>query len=497
MNETIRHDGGRQWLITGLAVIIGAALAGQLGPLVLRNSPADATLIQLLIVGFGTAVLIGVVFRPEVGVLVLVALLTTNASDVMVRTLAVPSPLQWLTVAVAAGLGLRMWRGVSGEPKELVLDPLLVPLSLYLTVILASSLLASEPANSDQRLMEHLKGLLVFLVVTNAVRSRENLRHVVWAIVLAGAFLASISMLQVMTGRFDSNFLGFGQMKVAQIVGEIREPRISGPLTDPNFYAQLLVALFPLALARFWDEGRPAHKLLAGSALLVIIAATFLTYSRGGAVALALVLLLVLISRRIRVRIIVAGLVASAALLLVPSNFTGRLSTLQQVIPGVASVEEEGADSSFRQRQLFMAVAWEMFRDRPLLGVGAGNYTERYEEYSAQVGTNLRSFDKFGGPYFPHSTPFEILAETGLAGLVTFAAIILTALAGLVRAVRAFGQSGHRHEAHLTIAIGAGLTGYLATSVLLHAHYVHYFWLLISLVAAARQVSKRSAEDER
>jgi O-antigen ligase len=131
-----------------------------------------------------------------------------------------------------------------------------------------------------------------------------------------------------------------------------------------------------------------------------------------------------------------------------------------------------------------------MFEDHPLLGVGAGNYTKRYGDYSADLGSTLRSFDKFGGPYYPHSTPVEILAETGLLGFFAFGAVVLMAFASLTRAFRSFTRSGLQTEADLAIAVGLGLIGYLTTSLLLHAHHVHTFWLLVTLAGAARQVSK-------
>ena len=478
----------RRQLLAAFAVALFAFAAGQVAGLELAEQLAQVGVIELLIFAGGA---VAVLRWPHLGVLALVALIYTNASEVAVRNLAIPSPLQVLALGVAAGLALRMFAGERPRPA-LVLDPLLLPLTLYLAAVFASSLVAADPALSDERLTEHLKGLLFFLVLTNAVLTPKDLRRAVWALLLAGAAIASISVFQVLTHSYGSDFFGFGRIKVAQIVGEVREPRIAGPLSDPNFYAQILVSLVPLAIARVFDERRFTLKLVAAYALGAITLAAVFTYSRGGALALGLVLILSLVRRLARFRYLIAALLVVAPLsLAIPAEYTGRLVTLRQMVPGTSTEDFSKLDTSFRQRSLMTTAAWEMFLDRPLLGVGAGNYTLYFQDYSRDVGTTLRSYEKFGGPYFPHSTFAEILAETGIPGFVAYAAVILMAYAALAEGFASFRRLGRRIEANITASIAIALTAHLVTSVLLHAHYVQYLWVWIALAASARQVARR------
>jgi hypothetical protein len=60
-----------------------------------------------------------------------------------------------------------------------------------------------------------------------------------------GAALATLSILQFLTESFNTTFGGFAQSAVQNICAQTDDVRISGPISDPNFYAQLLVMLVP------------------------------------------------------------------------------------------------------------------------------------------------------------------------------------------------------------------------------------------------------------
>ena len=488
-------------LIAGGAVVLGAVCAGYyvgLGPGWL-GAPAAQWQMILLFGGVIAALGLWAVFkRPEAGLLMLVVLLYTNASEVGVRRYDLPSLLQLLSLATAAGVAIRLLPRHEGPGKRLVLDPLLVPIGLYGIVMFVSSLGAVNLDLADEKVAGLLKGLLVFLVVTNLTTSKATLQRVVWALVLSGAILGTISVYQVLTGAYDQDFGGFGRTKVAQIVGESREPRIAGSLSDANFYAQILVALVPLALYRLWDGRSLGVKLLAGYALAVCTLAAIFTYSRGGAIALALVLLLALLHKRVSVRYFLVGLLVLAPLaLLVPQGFESRVGTLLELAPNSQgdNAGAESEDSSFRHRKILMAAAGEMFTDHPLIGVGPGNYSEHFQEYADQSGMTMRSFDNFGHQQFPHNLYLEVAAETGIAGLLAFFAVIASTMISLYVAYRSFMNAQATRTANMVASLALSITAFLATSLFLHGTYIRYLWLLVAVSAAARQIGRQAELD--
>jgi O-antigen ligase len=438
--------------------------------------------------------LIAIFKWPELGLLLLVALVYTNASEPAIRALNIPSPLQLLALGTAVAGAVRLLSRGEGRERKLILDPLLVPLALYGIVLFASSLEADNIDLADAGLAEYLRGLLIFLIVTNLATSRPMLRNVIWALVLSGAFLGSISLYQVLTGSYGQDFGGFGRVKVAEVISQSRDPRIAGPLGDPNFYGQILVMLVPLALYRLWDEHSPGRKLVAGFALAVILGAGVFTFSRGGAVALALVVPLAVLHRKIQAKYILLVLLAVAPLsLVVPERYVGRLSTLAQLAPASSEGVLSNEDSSFRDRKLLMTVALQMFADHPLLGVGAGNYSEHYAEYADHIGTTVSSDEKFGRVRYPHNLYLQIAAETGLVGLLAFAAIIAATLVSLRSAYRSFTRAGATGSADIVVSLALAITAFLATSLFLHGSYIRYLWLLVAISAAAGQIARRTA----
>lgn len=451
---------------------------------------------QQIAVAGGFLCLLAIFKWPELGLLLLVALIYTNASEPAIQALNIPSPLQLLALGTAAATAARLLSRAEGSGRRLILDPLLVPLALYAIVIFGSSLEANDVGLADAGLAEFLRGLLIFLIVTNLATSRPILRHVIWALVLSGAFLGSISLYQVLTGSYGQDFGGFGRVKVAEVISQSRDPRIAGPLGDPNFYGQILVMLVPLALYRLWDEHSPTRKLVAGFALAVILGAAVFTFSRGGAVALAVVVPLALLHRKIQAKYILLILLAVAPLsLVVPERYSDRLSTLAQLAPASNEAVLSNEDSSFRDRKLLMTVALRMFSDHPLLGVGVGNYSEHFDEYADHIGTTVSSKEKFGRVRYPHNLYLQIAAETGLAGLLAFAAIIAATLFSLRSAYRSFTRAGATGSADIVVSLALALTAFLATSLFLHDSYIRYLWLLVAISAAAGQIARRTAAE--
>jgi len=479
-----------------LAIAAGYLAARGTGGGAMQSAFQSPERLVLAIIGLLALVLI--FQRPEWGLLAVVVLLYTNASDAVVHDFGLPSPLQVATIVAALAVLHRVnLREFAPSGARVVLDPLLIPLSLYGAAIFLSSLAAMDLEVADERLMEFLKGLLVFVVMTNLATSKAMLRRIIWALVLSGAFLATISAYQVLTGSYDNEFAGFGNIKVAEIVAESRKPRIAGPLSDPNFYAQILVMLAPIALYRFWDEQSPGRKALAGYALFVVALAAVSTFSRGGAIALAFVTALALVQKKVRLRHLVPVLLALLPLsYLAPQSVSDRLGTLVQLAPtGADDTDASVADSSFRDRRRLMTVAWQMFSDHPLIGVGAGNYSDHFDQYADQVGMTVSSYEKFGREHFPHNLYLQFAAELGVTGLLAFAAIVVASFAALRRAYARFAAAGDIESADMVVSVALGLLAFLVTSLFLHGTYIRYMWLLVAIAAAARQIALRTSQE--
>lgn len=474
-----------------LALALGiGALAGALAitlPDLFHLSPRlSASHLLALAAGLTTAVLL--VYRPTWALVALVALVQLNLSEVLVRFHSFPSTLQLLAVPAA----LAAWRVArSAKTTSLMAHPIPWLAAAWCLTLAVSSTWALEPAHADLRALESAKGVLVLVFV--GVLASSSLRRFFAAIVTALAAASALALIagaQVATGRYDQDFGGLARVKQAHIYGDIFEPRIAGPLGDPNFFAQSLLVLVPVALLLGWYGARRHQRLASWVAAGLLVCGTVLTYSRGGALALATGAALAYMTRGPRLRELAAGvLVLFLVVPLLPHGFWERLGTLKQFLPGQEVVVE--SDGALEKRRLVTRTAWVMFLDHPFVGVGAGNYGDRFLPYSDRVGSDAREYDPFERR-FPHSLYLEIAAETGLVGLTVFGLLVLTVLASAEGAIRRFARQGLGTAAMATRGLQLGLLAYLVSSLFLHAEFERYLWLLAGLVLAADLLSRAS-----
>ncbi len=434
----------------------------------------------------GALIAIAALKWPQSGLLGLVALLYANVSEVGVRAHGLPSVLQLLwPVLLFAVIGSVL---VTAR-HTLVWDPVMVWLVVYGAVMFASSAGAASPRLADGALLEYGLALLLVFVIVNLLTSERALRRVAWVMLLVGVFLGTISMHQVLTSSYDFLYGGFGRTKMAGIVGRLWEPRIAGPLSDPNFYGQILLVLVPVAFYRLWDEASLRLKAVAAYALWVILLALEFTYSRGAALGLVVVLLLAAVHKKRLVHLSIALLILLPLLLVLPRQFGDRLRTIRQLLP-TRTESSIHLDSSFQGRVLVMRTAWEMFLDHPWLGVGVGNYSEHYDEYSERVGSIASSYENFSQRRLPHNLYLEVAAETGLMGLAAFGAILAGTLLSFWSAYRAFSARGDHCSASVAMSLALGFVGYLVSSLFLHGQYMRYFWLLVAMAIGAKQIAQ-------
>lgn len=478
----------------GAAAAVGAVLGwlavAEPGLLQLDLAPSP---VGLTVLGLAAALVLLILRRPDVGFLLLVGTVYLNLSEVLVRFHGLPSLLQLMAVplAVAGVASLSVRRENRAVP--FLLTGLLV---VYPAVLLLSSAVAREPALADERFLEVVKALGIYLLVLLLVPSLAVLRRGAWVMVAAGSLLGALGTYQALTGGFHNEWGGLARVKMAHLYGEVFVPRVAGPLGDPNFFSQILLVLVPVALFLGWGAASTRARWTGFVCAGLLAAGTVLTYSRGAALALGCITLLAFVSHGVtRRQVAAAAVLLPVLLLLLPPDFTRRLTTIDQLLPW-REQEVIDPDASFAKRGLLTAAAWRMFLDQPLLGVGGGNYTVHFPSYAEEVGTPARDYDGEGARRFAHSLYLEILAETGIVGLAAFGiamAAFVIALEGARRRLRARGDPA---SAGLARGFQLALLGYLLSSVFLHGHFQRYLWLLLAFGAVLVREAARLGPGE-
>jgi O-antigen ligase len=271
------------------------------------------------------------------------------------------------------------------------------------------------------------------------------------------------------------------------ISGNGLRPRLAGPIGEKNRYAQVLLVLLPLALSRLRAERRGSMRLLAGACAALILAGVVLSFSRGAGVALLIVLLAAGALRMISLRqtLAILAVVVGLAAVIAP-DYIVRLQSLGGA--DTALSQSSGVDGAIQGRATENIAALHVFRDHPVLGVGPGQFFNRY---SAQYGNalDLRFLEQNRRA---HNLYLEIAADTGLLGLAAFVGIVAVTMAQL-RRLSVLCRARAPELASLGQALLLALIAYMASGAFLQLAYQRYFWFLMALANAAVWLLRREA----
>lgn len=320
-------------------------------------------------------------------------------------------------------------------------------LGMWLAACLISALLASDPALGLRAFFRKtaeyaLVALAMALLARDEARLRLVLITLAWACVV-------FSVDGIIQWKFGHDLLRW------------HVPwghRLTGPLDNPNNYATYLVMVTPIQLWVIFNCQKrwQAAGLLLG--VLLSIPALVFTDSRlsWGAFAFS-VLVFAVLARR-------AALLVYPALLLLGLWRWDALRLFSELSPGRA----EG-----------WSIAWRMFLDHPIVGIGHGTYMANYMSYlSSAEGSWPR-------PQYAHNCYLQLLAEGGIMGLGTFLLVVGWVV---IRAVRRLSASAVRLCAPLSGLVTSLLVFFLGITFdtgLYSLPIALLFWSLLGLTVGA------------
>jgi O-antigen ligase len=302
------------------------------------------------------------------------------------------------------------------------------------------------------------EAVLVFVVVATTLTTPRDVRFVALAFVIG-------SVVSVTIG-----FLGFGEPTDPNRAAAVGD-RLVGGGGDPNYQAAAFLGAMFVTGGLISVYRRLAARIALSLALALITAGFFATQSRGGLLALgfALIAAFVLLPRH-RARILGLAVIAGIGLAVwLPSHSEGldRLTHFG------------GSGGSGRQDE--WTVAWRIFGEHHLTGVGVGNFTLLEPRYVLQPGSLTHVKLVAETPSLVHNAYLQLLAETGVVGLVAFLLVLLGSLRACWVAARRFDALGLRDQADLARAILIATIG-MAAAMFFISHANDYrLWVLFAL----------------
>jgi O-antigen ligase len=328
-----------------------------------------------------------------------------------------------------------------------------IPVAAFIAANVVSAATSDDPAASFDALRFHPIGLLVYFGALNLV-ARGGCRRLAVAVLIMITILGADCLWQFHHG---SSLLR-GHVPI--------DGRYMGSLAHPTDVS-ILPILFPLSFPLFADR---RGALIAVGAIALITAAVSVSGTRAAWLAVLL-------------SMAAFGWISGKASAWAVALCAAALSISLVIAATTASSAPQRLFSfaSYRgdQRILQWRAAWELFRDAPVFGHGPQSFRRR-SAFEGSLGREpFERMDLASSPY-PHNIFLEALQSTGVVGLATFVALLLSPLRALT-SVGAAGSCSRPAVASLGLLATVGLVDLSLTKDWVQA----CLWLAIGIAAGA------------
>lgn len=473
-------------LLPRIAAILVVLIALVFGTLLATGAP----LLYLLVPPLGLIGLWATFTYPEYAALFLLGFRWGFIFDSLDSSIGLQSPSLPLAALLLIVLAYRV---SEMQQPQLKVDPILILLLLYFMHV---SLGVWYAVNQDlvvDRMVEFAKDILYTLVVAYWLVKPQYFGGAVWLLIAVGGLFGSLTIYQELTQTFDNSYWDLAKVKIAFIVEGLEDrPRAGGPLGDPNFYAQQILVIFPLALWGAMHARLPYARIFAIFSALVIFIAIGRTFSRGALVALLVMVAVYFVCFKVRLRYVLYLIpLVVLAILFAPPELIERFATLTELTNSSDATAIE--DNSLQNRFLYLIVGSNMFLDSPIWGIGADHFKALYIEYVLEIGVS----PDLERDRNAHNFYLEVLTEHGLIGLGLLLAMMGLALRRLLEGQRQYEAIGDRRMADLSRFLQVGYAGYAFSAIFLHGDFPRFIWLFLGIaIAFAESASEAEAEHQ-
>jgi O-antigen ligase len=392
--------------------------------------------------------------RPAYGLGALVlATPVAFAHEALGTTITLPK-----AVLLGVLVGLSTYGGAVRSLRKPPAPLLLGALGLYFVATALTLLDAAHRAIAIREALKVVEYGAVFVAAFLCYALDKEDAPVRSAVAVAAVAVAISALAQELVGAPSGLYIG------AAIV-----PRIAGLLEGPN----QLSGYCEIAAATLGAWALVRRSALVDAALGLAVCADVLTFSRAGLVGMGIVAALL---------VLVGGKRAWPALRPAALGLAAGLAgsawwAIYAHSPGVlrASLEPSLYAGGVGNRSELWQAAWRMWLDRPLLGVGAGNFE-----------LSLPAYGVFGVRTHANSWYLQSLAEGGILLFAATLALVAAVVAGFARelAVRRWRLA----SPWILAAFGASVALALHQTVDYLVFYPKVggaWWLLIGIAAAA------------
>ena len=330
--------------------------------------------------------------------------------------------------------------------------------------------------------------LAIYWVARHATIGKRGMMMLFGTFAALGVYLAVTAVCEA-KGRWELVVPQYiVSLKFTEFLGRGR-----GPLLNPPGNGVLMALCLACGLMAWPRVGRNGRVAIACGFAPILLLGMYYTLTRsvwmGAAAALAVVVGLSMPSRW-RMPVVACTMIASVVTVAV--NWESLLAFKRDKNLTAA----ETADST-TLRPIFLYVALEMFRDRPIMGCGLAHYMDEQKPYLHDRSTELVLAK--ARPYVQHNAVLSLLVETGIAGLSAFLLLIALWLREAWKLWRCTSAPLWKRQSGLVFL--ALMAGYLPnsmfhdTTIIAMMNMTLFFWAGVVVNLATEPVALAENDD--
>ena len=366
--------------------------------------------------------------------------------------------------------------------QKIVAAKSIIFLILFLASNLVSVFFAIDAKRAIMVFVFTVIVMLLFFVMPNIIRTRSEARQVVifWILgsivaILFGLFQFAGDMMglpnniTMLVARYGKQVLGF--------------TRAQSTFLEPLYFANYLIPIITVLALALIRKVRLLPTYITAILLALSVLVFILSFSKGGFLALGVIGLLILLwqvryfFRKENLGFIIGALIFISLLGTSLLVITGQTANIDKIIQKTTTVLTGG---TVLERAEASGRAIEAYRTSPLFGIGPGNYGAFFTGYNYSADVEIWPI--------ANNEYLELLAETGICGLVLFILFFITLIFEATIAIR---RTRDHFIRFLLIALVLSSLGTAVQCATFSTLYIMNIWFMLGLLASLCLYVKR------
>ncbi len=345
-------------------------------------------------------------------------------------------------------------------------------IGLFLLFIIASALSLANVDILSLGIKYVLRPLtffyLMFVILPfNLIRSKKVLFRALYVLFAVGS---AVSLMGIWSLVFSEDPSALRRAVPVSIFGLY-------PLGyNHNLISEVLVSLMPIGMILAYREKRTKLKQIFALGVFMMIAVNLLTFSRAGWLAMFIELAVFgVVNYKEHFKKDPRIKAALVSLVLIPVIFIGAFSLTST------------SKSSNQNRMELTNISWELFKDHPIIGNGAGIFTRQVEQTKSYM-------VDYGGALDAHGVVQKLLAESGILGLLTFSILLGYVLINIWKGVL---RARNKEDRFIVLLLFVSALGSVIFQLFNTTYFISKLWLPLGIALTGANVLSGSIYAEK